>query len=184
MKSSLEIKYDQEIVPALIKKFNYTSIMQVPKVEKIVINMTAGKEVSNSKAIEEVINELTLITGQKPLTVIAKKSNASFKLREGMAMGGKVTMRRERMWTFLYELINISIPRIRDFRGVNPKAFDGCGNYALGVKEQIIFPEISFDKIRRIKGLDVIIVTTAKTDEEAFELLKLLGMPFAKVQQK
>ena len=184
MKSSLEIKYDQEIVPALIKKFNYTSIMQVPKVEKIIINMTAGKEVSNSKAIEEVINELTLITGQKPLTVIAKKSNASFKLREGMAMGGKVTMRRERMWTFLYELINISIPRIRDFRGVNPKAFDGQGNYALGVKEQIIFPEISFDKIRRIKGLDVIIVTTAKTDEEAFELLKLLGMPFAKVQQK
>ena len=184
MKSSLEIKYDQEIVPALIKKFNYTSIMQVPKVEKIIINMTAGKEVSNSKAIEEVINELTLITGQKPLTVIAKKSNASFKLREGMAMGGKVTMRRERMWTFLYELINISIPRIRDFRGVNPKAFDGRGNYALGVKEQIIFPEISFDKIRRIKGLDVIIVTTAKTDEEAFELLKLLGMPFAKVQQK
>ena len=184
MKSSLEIKYDQEIVPALIKKFNYTSIMQVPKVEKIIINMTAGKEVSNSKAIEEVINELTLITGQKPLTVIAKKSNASFKLREGMAMGGKVTMRRERMWTFLYELINISIPRIRDFRGGNPKAFDGRGNYALGVKEQIIFPEISFDKIRRIKGLDVIIVTTAKTDEEAFELLKLLGMPFAKVQQK
>ncbi len=184
MKSSLEIKYDQEIVPALIKKFNYTSIMQVPKVEKIVINMTAGKEVSNSKAIEEVINELTLITGQKPLTVIAKKSNASFKLREGMAMGGKVTMRRERMWTFLYELINVSIPRIRDFRGVNPKAFDKRGNYALGIKEQIIFPEISFDKIRRIKGLDVIIVTTAKTDEEAYELLKLLGMPFAKVQQK
>lgn len=184
MKSSLEIKYDQEIVPALIKKFNYTSIMQVPKVEKIVINMTAGKEISNSKAIEEVINELTLITGQKPLTVIAKKSNASFKLREGMAMGGKVTMRRERMWTFLYELINVSIPRIRDFRGVNPKAFDKRGNYALGIKEQIIFPEISFDKIRRIKGLDVIIVTTAKTDEEAYELLKLLGMPFAKVQQK
>lgn len=183
MKSLLEIKYEKEIVPALIKQFNYTSIMEVPKIEKIILNMTAGKEVSNSKAVEEVLNELTLISGQKPLTVIAKKSNASFKLREGMQMGGKVTMRRTRMWTFLYELINVSIPRIRDFRGVNPKAFDGRGNYSLGIKEQIIFPEISFDKIRRIKGLDVIIVTTAKTDQEAFELLKLLGMPFAKVQK-
>ncbi|MBR2999257.1 MAG: 50S ribosomal protein L5 [Mycoplasmataceae bacterium] len=182
MKSSLQIKYEKEIVPVLMKKFNYTSVMEVPKIEKIVINMTAGKEVSNSKAIEEVQNELMFITGQKPLTVIAKKSNASFKLREGMPMGGKVTMRRERMWTFLNELINVSIPRIRDFRGVNPKAFDGRGNYSLGIKEQIIFPEISFDKIRRIKGLDVIIVTTAKTDEESFELLKLLGMPFVKVQ--
>lgn len=182
MKSPLQIKYEKEIVPALTKQFNYTSIMQVPKIEKIVVNMTAGKEVSNSKAVEEVQNELTLITGQKPLVVKAKKSNASFKLREGMNMGGKVTMRRERMWTFLDELINVSIPRIRDFRGVNPKAFDGRGNYSLGVKEQIIFPEISFDKIRRIKGLDVIIVTTAKTDNEAFELLKLLGMPFAKAK--
>lgn len=183
MKSLLEIKYEKEIVPALMKQFNYTSIMEVPKIEKIILNMTAGKEVSNSKAVEEVLNELTLISGQKPLTVIAKKSNASFKLREGMQMGGKVTMRRTRMWTFLYELINVSIPRIRDFRGVNPKAFDSRGNYSLGIKEQIIFPEISFDKIRRIKGLDVIIVTTAKTDQEAFELLKLLGMPFAKVQK-
>lgn len=182
MKSPLQIKYEKEIVPALTKQFNYSSIMQVPKIEKIVVNMTAGKEVSNSKAVEEVQNELTLITGQKPLVVRAKKSNASFKLREGMNMGGKVTMRRERMWTFLDELINVSIPRIRDFRGVNPKAFDGRGNYSLGVKEQIIFPEISFDKIRRIKGLDVIIVTTAKTDNEAFELLKLLGMPFAKAK--
>ncbi len=183
MKSSLQVKYEKEIVPALIKQFNYTSVMQVPRIEKIVVNMTAGKEVSNSKAVEEVQNELALITGQKPLTVIAKKSNASFKLREGMSMGGKVTMRRDRMWTFLNELINVSIPRIRDFRGVNPKAFDGRGNYALGVKEQIIFPEISFDKIRKIKGLDVIIVTTAKSDQEAFELLKLLGMPFAKAQK-
>lgn len=184
MKSLLQVKYEQEVVPALIKEFGYTSKMQVPRIEKIVINMTAGKEVSNSKAIEEVQNELMLITGQKPMTVIAKKSNASFKLREGMAMGGKVTMRKTRMWTFLNELINVSIPRIRDFRGVNPKAFDGRGNYALGIKEQIIFPEISFDKIRRIKGLDVIIVTTAKTDQETFALLKLLGMPFAKAQGK
>lgn len=180
MKSALQLKYEKEIVPALTKQFNYTSVMEVPRIEKIVVNMTAGKEVSNSKAVEEVLNELALITGQKPLVVRAKKSNASFKLREGMNMGGKVTMRRTRMWTFLDELINVSIPRIRDFRGVNPKAFDGRGNYSLGVKEQIIFPEISFDKIRKIKGLDVIIVTTAKTDNEAFELLKLLGMPFAK----
>lgn len=183
MKSSLQMKYEKDIVPALIKQFNYSSIMEVPRIEKIVLNMTAGREVSNSKAIEEVQNELSLISGQKPLTVFAKKSNASFKLREGMPMGGKVTMRRTRMWTFLDELINVSIPRIRDFRGVNPKAFDGRGNYSLGIKEQIIFPEISFDKIRRIKGLDVIIVTTAKTDQEAFELLKLLGMPFSKAQK-
>lgn len=180
MKSSLQVKYENEIVPALIKEFGYTSKMEVPRIEKIVVNMTAGREVSNSKAVEEVQNELALITGQKPMTVIAKKSNASFKLREGMPMGGKVTMRKNRMWTFLNELINVSIPRIRDFRGVNPKAFDGRGNYSLGIKEQIIFPEISFDKIRRIKGLDVIIVTTAKTDKETFALLKMLGMPFAK----
>lgn len=179
-KSVLQTKYEKEIVPALIKEFGYSSIMQVPRIEKVVINMTAGKEVSNSKAIEEVHNELSLITGQKPMTVIAKKSNASFKLREGMAMGGKVTMRKHRMWTFLNELINVSIPRIRDFKGVNPKAFDGRGNFALGIKEQIIFPEISFDKIRKIKGMDVIIVTSAKTDKETFALLKLLGMPFAK----
>lgn len=181
MKSVLQVKYENEIVPALIKEFGYTSKMEVPRIEKIVVNMTAGKEVSNSKAVEEVQNELALITGQKPMTVFAKKSNASFKLREGMPMGGKVTMRKNRMWTFLNELINVSIPRIRDFRGVNPKAFDGRGNYSLGIKEQIIFPEISFDKIRRIKGLDVIIVTTAKTDKETFALLKMLGMPFAKV---
>ncbi len=183
MKSQLQTKYEKEIVPVLIKQFNYSSIMEVPKIEKIVLNMTAGREVSNSKAVEEVQNELALISGQKPLVVKAKKSNASFKLREGMSMGGKVTMRRNRMWTFLDELINVSIPRIRDFRGVNPKAFDGRGNYSLGIKEQIIFPEISFDKIRKIKGLDVIIVTTAKTDEEAFELLKQLGMPFARAQK-
>lgn len=180
MKSSLQLKYENEIVPALIKEFGYTSKMQVPKITKIVVNMTAGKEVSNSKAVEEVQNELALITGQKPMVVKARKSNASFKLREGMVMGGKVTMRKERMWTFLSELINVSIPRIRDFRGVNPKAFDGHGNYSLGIKEQIIFPEISFDKIRKIKGLDVIIVTTAKSDQETFALLKMLGMPFAK----
>lgn len=180
MKSELQLKYEKEIVPALMKEFGYKSIMQVPKIEKIVVNMTAGKEISNSKAVEEVINELTLITGQKPATVVAKRSNASFKLREGMNLGGKVTMRKERMWTFLDELINISIPRIRDFRGVNPKAFDGRGNYSLGIKEQIIFPEISFDKIRKVKGMDVIIVTSSKTDKETYALLKMLGMPFAK----
>lgn len=183
MKSVLQMKYENEIIPALVKEFGYTSKMQVPKITKIVVNMTAGKEVSNLKAVEEVQNELSLITGQKPMVVKAKKSNASFKLREGMPMGGKVTMRKERMWTFLNELINVSIPRIRDFRGVNPKAFDGRGSYSLGIKEQIIFPEISFDKIRKIRGLDVIIVTTAKSDKETFALLKMLGIPFAKVQK-
>ena len=181
MKSVLQTKYETEVVPVLIKEFGYTSKMQVPRIEKIVLNMTVGREVNNSKAVEEVHNELALIRGQKPALVVAKKSNASFKLREGMALGGKVTMRKTRMWSFLNELINVSIPRVRDFRGINPKAFDGRGNFALGIKEQIIFPEISFDKIRRIKGLDVIIVTSAKTDQETFMLLKLLGMPFAKV---
>lgn len=176
----LNVKYKKEIVPVLMKQFKYKSIMEVPKIEKIIINMTAGREVTNSKAIEEVANEVQLITGQKPATVVARKSLASWKLREGMPMGSKATLRKDRMWSFLYELINVSIPRIRDFRGINPKAFDGRGNFAIGIKEQIIFPEISFDKIRKIKGLDIIIVTTAKTDEESYELLKQLGMPFAK----
>ncbi|VEU58801.1 50S ribosomal protein L5 [Mycoplasmopsis gallinacea] len=170
--------YLEKAVPALKEKYNYSSSMQVPRIEKVVINMTAGKEVSNSKAIEEVLNELTLISGQKPYQTVAKKSNASWKLREGMPMGGKVTLRRERMWEFLDKLINVAMPSIRDFRGANPKAFDGRGNYSLGIKEQIIFPEIEFDKIRRIKGLDVIIVTTAKSNDEAKTLLENIGIPF------
>ena len=174
----LKNKYNNEVKAALQAKFNFKSSMQLPKIEKIVLNMTAGNEVTNSKAIEEVELQLTAIAGQKPTTTVAKKSLASWKLREGMPMGSKVTLRGDRMWEFLNKLIDIVIPRIRDFRGVNPKAFDGRGNFSLGVKEQIIFPEIDFDKVRRIRGLDVIIVTSAANDDEARELLKLLGMPF------
>nr|WP_318024577.1 50S ribosomal protein L5 [Mycoplasmopsis maculosa] len=177
---SLKDKYLNQVVPALKSKYNYKSVMQVPKLEKIIINMTAGKEVTNSKAIEEVLSELRQITGQEPFKTKARKSNASWKLREGMPMGGKVTLRRDRMWDFLEKLINVAMPRIRDFRGANPKAFDGRGNYSLGVKELIIFPEIEFDKIRRIKGLDVQLITIANSDAEAKTLLELIGMPFAK----
>ncbi|WP_324672921.1 50S ribosomal protein L5 [Mycoplasma sp. 888] len=172
--------YLEKAVPALKEKYQYKSSMEVPRIEKVVLNMTAGKEINNSKAIEEVLNELTLISSQKPYQTTAKKSNASWKLREGMPMGGKVTLRRERMWDFLDKLINVAMPRIRDFRGANPKAFDGRGNYNLGIKEEIIFPEIEFDKIRKIKGLDVIIVTSAKSDQEAKTLLEELGVPFEK----
>ncbi|TNK84844.1 50S ribosomal protein L5 [Mycoplasmopsis pullorum] len=181
---NLKQVYLEKAVPALKEKYNYSSVMQVPRIEKVVLNMTAGKEVSNSKAIEEVLNELTQISSQKPYQTVAKKSNASWNLREGMPMGGKVTLRRERMWDFLEKLINVAMPRIRDFRGANPKAFDGRGNYALGIKEEIIFPEIEFDKIRRIKGLDVLIVTSANTNEEAKSLLELIGMPFEKKGDK
>nr|WP_318032585.1 50S ribosomal protein L5 [Mycoplasmopsis bovis] len=177
---NLKQKYLTDVVPALMKKYGYKSIMQVPRLEKIVLNMTAGKEVTNSKAIEEVLNELTQISGQKPFQTRAKKSNASWKLREGIAMGGKVTLRRDRMWDFLEKFINVAMPRIRDFRGANPKAFDGRGNYSFGVKEEIIFPEIEFDKIRRIKGLDVQIITSVNSDKEARSLLELIGMPFSK----
>nr|WP_318023700.1 50S ribosomal protein L5 [Mycoplasmopsis columbina] len=177
---SLKNHYLDKVVPALKEKFNYSSVMQVPRLEKIVLNMTAGKEVTNSKAIEEVLNELTAISSQIPFKTKARKSNASWKLREGMPMGGKVTLRRERMWDFLDKLINVAMPRIRDFRGANPKAFDGRGNYSLGIKEEIIFPEIEFDKIRRIKGLDVQLITTANSDAEAKALLELIGVPFAK----
>ncbi|KKB27057.1 LSU ribosomal protein L5p (L11e) [Mycoplasmopsis meleagridis] len=178
--SNLQNYYKNNVVPALKEKFQYKSIMQVPRLEKIVLNMTAGKEVTNSKAIEEVINELTVISSQKPFQTRAKKSNASWKLREGMPMGGKVTLRRERMWDFLDKLINVAMPRIRDFKGANPRAFDSRGNYSLGIKEEIIFPEIEFDKIRRIKGLDVQLITSAKSDKEAKALLELIGVPFAK----
>lgn len=174
----LKNKYNNEVKAALQAQFNFKSSMQIPKIEKIVLNMTAGNEVTNSKAIEEVELQLTAIAGQKPTTTVAKKSLASWKLREGMPMGSKVTLRGDRMWNFLEKLVDIVIPRIRDFRGVNPKAFDGRGNFSLGIKEQIIFPEIEFDKVRRIKGLDVIIVTTTDSDDEARELLSLLGMPF------
>ena len=178
MAKNIKEVYKTEVVKAMQEKFNYKSSMEIPKIEKIVVNMTAGNEVTNSKAIEEVANELQAITGQKPAETVAKKSLASWKLREGMPMGSKVTLRGDRMYDFFGKLVHIVIPRIRDFRGVNPKAFDGRGNFSLGVKEQIIFPEIDFDKVRRIRGLDVIVVTSAKTDEEARELLTLLGMPF------
>ncbi|MBN4089592.1 50S ribosomal protein L5 [Mycoplasma enhydrae] len=179
-KLELEKKYLEKIRPELVKEFGYSSIMQAPRLQKIVVNMTAGNEVSNSKAIEEVMVELAQITGQKPYQTVAKKSLASWKLREGMPMGGKVTLRRQRMWSFLTKLINVALPRVRDFNGTSTKSFDGQGNYAIGIKEEIIFPEISFDKIRKLKGMDIILVTTAKTNQEAFSLLKQLGIPFAK----
>lgn len=179
-KLELEKKYLESVRQELVKEFGYSSVMQAPRLQKIVINMTAGNEVSNSKAIEEVMVELSQITGQKPYQTVAKKSLASWKLREGMPMGGKVTLRRERMWSFLTKLINVALPRVRDFNGTSLKSFDGRGNYAIGIKEEIIFPEISFDKIRKLKGMDIILVTSANSDKEAFSLLKKLGIPFAK----
>lgn len=174
----LQEKYKAEIVPALMEKFNYTSIMQAPKISKIVVNIGAGDAVQNPKVLDDAVNELAQITGQKPLITRAKKSIASFKLREGMPIGCKVTLRGERMFDFFDKLITIALPRVRDFRGVNPKGFDGRGNYTLGVKEQLIFPEIDYDKVNKIRGMDIVIVTTAKTDQEAYELLKQFGMPF------
>ncbi|MCK5731771.1 MAG: 50S ribosomal protein L5 [Tenericutes bacterium] len=171
-------KYNETIVPALIEKFNYTSIMQAPKVSKIVINIGAGDAVQNPKVLDDAVNELAQITGQKPLITKAKKSIASFKLREGMPIGCKVTLRGGKMYEFFDRLITIALPRVRDFRGVNPKGFDGRGNYTLGVKEQLIFPEIDYDKVSKIRGMDIVIVTTAKSDQEAHELLKQFGMPF------
>lgn len=176
--NKLRSKYENEVKKALQEKFNYKSPMQIPRIEKVMLNMTAGKDVTDSKAIEAVRDELTLIAGQFPMETKARKSLASWRLREGMPMGSKVTLRRERMWDFLERLIHIAIPRIRDFRGLNPKAFDGRGTFSMGVKEQIIFPEIDFDKVKKLRGLDVIIVTSAKTDDEARELLTQLGMPF------
>ena len=178
--SRLKEKYLNEVSPALMSKFEYKSVMQVPKVEKIVINMGVGDAVQNSKALDVAVEELTTITGQKPVVTKAKKSIAGFRLREGQAIGAKVTLRGERMYEFLDKLISIALPRVRDFRGVNPNAFDGRGNYALGIKEQLIFPEIEYDKIDKVRGMDVIFVTTAKTDEEARELLTQFNMPFAK----
>lgn len=173
-------KYKSEIVPALQAKFNYASVMEVPKLDKIVLNIGVGDATANPKVLDDAVAELTQISGQKPVITKAKKSIANFKLREGMSIGCKVTLRGVRMYEFLDKLVSIALPRVRDFRGVNPKGFDGRGNYTLGVKEQLIFPEINYDKVNKVRGLDVVIVTTAKTDQEAFELLKLFGMPFRK----
>lgn len=178
--NQLKQKYNEEVVPSLVKKFNYTSVMQVPKIEKIVINMGVGDAVQNSKALDNAVEELSLISGQKPIVTRAKKSIAGFRLREGMPIGAKVTLRGERMFEFLHKLIAVSLPRVRDFRGVSNKSFDGRGNYTLGVKEQLIFPEINYDLVNKVRGLDIVIVTTSNTDEEARELLAGLGMPFQK----
>ena len=176
----LQERYNNEISKNLMAKFNYKSIMQLPKMEKIVLNIGVGDAVTNSKLLDEAVEELTLISGQKPIITKAKKSIAGFKIREGQAIGCKVTLRGERMYEFLDKLVSISLPRVRDFRGVPNNSFDGRGNYTLGVKEQLIFPEIDFDKVNKLRGMDIVFVTTAKTDEEGKELLTELGMPFAK----
>jgi len=175
----LKDQYQDEVISELKKKYGYTSVMQVPRLEKIVLNMGVGDAKDNPKSLEGAINDMTVISGQKPVVTTAKKSVANFKLREGMKIGAKVTLRGARMYEFLDKLISIALPRVRDFRGTSPNAFDGRGNFALGVREQLIFPEVDFDKIDKIRGMDVIIVTTAQTDEEARDLLRLLGMPFA-----
>ena len=178
---NLKDKYTAEIAHALMKKFEYKSVMQIPKLDKIVVNVGCGKEAyGNSKVFEAVVRDITAITGQKPVITNAKKSVANFKLREGMPVGVKVTLRGDRMWEFLDRLFNVALQRVRDFRGISADAFDGRGNYALGLKEQLIFPEISYDQIDKVRGMDVVICTTAKADEEARELLSLLGAPFAK----
>ncbi|WP_028991964.1 50S ribosomal protein L5 [Thermoanaerobacter thermocopriae] len=178
--SRLREKYQKEVVPALMERFGYKNIMQVPKLEKVVINIGVGEAKENPKALEAAVQDLTMIAGQKPVSTRAKRSISNFKIRKGMPIGVKVTLRGERMYEFLDKLFNIALPRVRDFKGVSPNSFDGRGNYALGIKEQLIFPEIDYDKIDKIRGMDIIIVTTAKTDEEAKGLLELLGMPFAK----
>jgi large subunit ribosomal protein L5 len=174
----LRAKYQKEVVPALMTRFNYTNAMQVPRLKKIVINMGLGEAVNNPKLIESAVKELTAIAGQKPVVTRSKKAIANFKLRAGLPIGVKVTLRRERMWEFLDRLIALSLPRVRDFRGVGPKAFDGCGNYTLGLKEQIVFPEINFDSVDKVKGMNITVCTTAGSDGEAKELLEQLGMPF------
>ncbi|MDY5251449.1 MAG: 50S ribosomal protein L5 [Erysipelotrichaceae bacterium] len=176
----LQERYKTTVIPALTQKFNYTTVMQCPKIEKVVVNWGVGDAISNPKALDEAVAELTAIVGQKPVVTKAKKSIANFKLREGMPIGCKVTLRGEKMYEFLDKLFNISLPRVRDFRGVSNTAFDGRGNYTLGVKEQLIFPEINYDKVNRVRGMDIVIVTTANTNEEAHALLAEMGMPFAK----
>ena len=176
----LKETYQKEIVDGMTKKFGYKNVMQVPKIEKIVINMGIGEAKENSKVLDAAMNDLAIIAGQKPVTTKAKNSIANFKIREGMPIGCKVTLRGEKMYEFVDRLVNLALPRVRDFRGVNPNAFDGRGNYALGIKEQLIFPEIEYDKVDKVRGMDVIVVTTAETDEEARELLAQFGMPFKK----
>ncbi len=176
----LKAKYNAEIAPALMKKFEYKSVMQVPKLEKITLNIGCGEARDNAKVLDSVVADLAKITGQKPVITKAKNSVANFKLREGMNIGAKVTLRGERMWEFLDRFFGIALPRVRDFRGINPNGFDGRGNYAMGIKEQLIFPEIDYDKIDKIRGMNIVFTTTAKTDEESKELLTLLGAPFAK----
>lgn len=179
MAARLKEVYSSEVAPALMKKFEYDSVMQIPKLDKIVLNVGCGEARENSKVVDSIINDLTQIAGQKPVVCKAKKSVANFKLREGMPIGVKVTLRGDRMYEFLDRFFNLSLPRVRDFRGINPNSFDGRGNYAMGIKEQLIFPEIDYDKIDKVRGMDIIMVTTANTDEEARELLKLMGAPFA-----
>ena len=176
----LKDKYISEVAPALQEKFKYSSPMQIPKVDKIVLNMGVGEVKDNPKALESAMRDMGIIAGQKPVATVSSKSIAAFKLREGMKIGCKVTLRGDNMYYFLDKLISLALPRVRDFRGISPNSFDGHGNYAMGIKEQLMFPEIDYDKIDKIRGMDIIIVTTAGTDEEAFELLKLLGMPFRK----
>ena len=175
---TLKEQYVKEVVPAMMKKFNYSSVMQVPKLEKIVINIGLGDTKDNPKALDNAMNDLSIITGQRPVVTKAKKSIAAFKLREGAKIGCKVTLRSGKMYDFVYKLFNVALPRVRDFRGVSKNSFDGRGNYSMGVKEQLIFPEIEYDKVDKLRGMDIIFVTTAKSDEEARELLALLGMPF------
>ena len=177
---NLKAKYREEVAPALMQKFNYKSPMQIPTIEKIVVNVGCGEARDNAKVLDAVVRDLTTITGQKAVVTKAKKSIANFKLREDMPIGAKVTLRGDKMWEFLDRLFNVALPRVRDFRGINPNSFDGRGNYALGIKEQLIFPEIEYDKIDKIRGMDIVICTTAETDEEARELLSLMGAPFAK----
>ncbi len=174
----LKDKFRNEIIKAMMDKFNYSNVMQVPRLEKIVVNMGVGEAVQNAKSIDAAVKDLTIITGQKPVVTKAKKSIAGFKLRAGMNIGCKVTLRGDRMYEFADRVINVALPRVRDFRGVSPKSFDGRGNYSLGIKEQLIFPEIDYDEIDKVRGMDIVFVTTAKTDEEARELLRLMGMPF------
>lgn len=175
----LKDKYLNEVVPGLQEQFKYTNVMAIPKLDKVVINIGLGEAVQNPKALDAALNDLTLITGQKPVVTRAKKSIAGFKLREGMPVGVKVTLRGDRMYEFVDRLVSVALPRVRDFRGVSPKSFDGRGNYSLGLKEQLIFPEIEYDKIDKLRGMEIVFATTAKTDEEGRALLKLLGMPFA-----
>jgi large subunit ribosomal protein L5 len=174
----LRERYKKDVVPALMQRFGYTNVMQVPRLKTIVLNMGLGEAVSNPKLIEAAVSEVTSITGQKPVVTRAKKSIATFKLREGMPIGVKVTLRRDRMWEFLDRLVTLALPRVRDFRGTNPKGFDGSGNYTLGLREQIVFPEIDFDRVEKVKGMNITFVTTAESDEEAKQLLGSLGMPF------